>query len=49
MIGAQSAQGLELKLFAYIHVSSVICVGLSDEVPLTITWSFTPSKFNATI
>jgi hypothetical protein len=48
MIGAQSAQGLE-KLFAYIHVSSVICVGLSDEVPLTITWSFTPSKFNATI
>jgi hypothetical protein len=48
MMGAQSAQGLELKLLAYIHVSKVICVGQSDEVPVTTTWSFTPSKSNAT-
>jgi hypothetical protein len=26
----------------------VICVGLSDEFPVTTTWSFTPSKSNAT-
>ena len=47
-MGAQSAQGLELKFLAYIQVSKVICVGQSDEVPVTTTWSFTPSKYNAT-
>jgi hypothetical protein len=48
MMGAQSAQGLELKLLAYIQVSKVILVGQSDAVPVTTTWSFTPSKSNAT-